>query len=61
MTTLEIPATPESIHEWIMYYQSQSQIDLGIDVSQATQVISLVSCEYSLENGRIIVQAIPLD
>lgn len=61
VTTLEIPATPESIHDWIMYYQSQSQIDLGIDVSQATQVISLVSCEYSLENGRIIVQAIPLD
>lgn len=61
VTTLEIPATQETIQEWIAYYKSQSQLDLGIDVSQATQVISLVSCEYSLENGRIIVQAIPLD
>jgi sortase B len=61
VTTLDIPSSPESIQAWLNYFQSQSSINLDVDISKATQVLSLVSCEYSLENGRIIVQAIPLD
>jgi sortase B len=61
VTTLDIPASPENIQAWLSYFKSQSSINLDVDISKATQVLSLVSCEYSLENGRIIVQAIPLD
>lgn len=60
VTTLDIPASPESIHELIQFYQSQSLYPIDVDVSQATQVLSLVSCNYDLEDGRIIVQAIPV-
>lgn len=60
VTTLDIPASIDSIQNLIQFYKSQSLYAIDVDVSQAVQVLSLVSCNYDLEDGRIIVQAIPI-
>ncbi len=61
ITGLDIPSDIKSIDELKNMYQSQSYVDTEVDISHATQVLSLVSCNYSIENGRIIVQAIPIN
>lgn len=57
ITTLEIPAKLETIQDLAMFYQSQSKFSVENNLENVHQILSLVSCNYTLEDGRIIVQA----
>lgn len=59
-TTLDIPSDPPQAHDLIAFYQSQSKYPIDVSIEHAKQVLSLVSCNYDVTDGRIIVQALRL-
>lgn len=55
---LEIPANFKPVDELIKYYTSESKYKTNTDTSKADHVLTFVSCNYDIENGRIIVHAV---
>lgn len=55
---LEIPANFKPVDELIDYYTSESRYVTNTDTSDADHVVSFVSCNYDIANGRIIVHAV---
>lgn len=55
---LEIPANFKAVDELIEYYTSESRYKTKTDTSTADHILSFVSCNYDIANGRIIVHAI---
>ncbi len=60
-TGLEIPANNRDVQSLISYYKSQSRYRINTDTSEADHVLTLVSCNYDVDNGRIIVHAVLVD
>ncbi len=60
-TTLDIPANGMNVRSLIDFYRSKSRYRIDTDTSQADHILSLVSCNYDIENGRIIVHAVLVD
>lgn len=57
-TSLDIPSQSSQAKDLIAFYQTQSSYPIDVSIEEATQVLSLVSCNYDVNDGRIIVQAI---
>jgi sortase B len=55
---LEIPANFKPVDELIDYYTSESRYDTKTDTSTADHILTFVSCNYDIANGRIIVHAV---
>lgn len=55
---LEIPANFKPVDELVEYYTSESRYTTGTDTSNADHILSFVSCNYDISNGRIIVHAV---
>jgi len=54
---MKVPANNDSMADMIKLYKGRSLYKIDIDMSNVTQILTLVSCDYSIENGRIIVHA----
>lgn len=59
-TTLDIPSDPQQVDELFAFYQSQSKFVLEVPDVEDKHILSLVSCNYDIEDGRIVVQALRL-
>jgi sortase B len=55
---LEIPANFKPVEQLVEYYTSESRYVTNTDTSQADHIVSFVSCNYDIANGRIIVHAV---
>ena len=60
-TGLEIPANNRDVQSLISFYKSQSRYRIDTDTSDADHILSLVSCNYDIDNGRIILHAVLVD
>lgn len=54
---MKVPANNESMSQMIRLYKGRSMYKIDVDMSDVTQILTLVSCDYSIENGRIIIHA----
>lgn len=57
-TTLNLPATQGDVQSRIAAYTKKSLYATGVDTSTATHIITLVTCTWVIENGRLFVHAI---
>jgi sortase B len=57
-TTLNLPATSEDLKTRIAAYTKKSLYATGVDTSEATHIITLVTCTWVIQNGRLFVHAI---
>lgn len=55
---LDIPGNNQDIQTLISLYKSQGRYRTDTNTSDAEQILTLVSCNYDIDNGRIIVHAI---
>lgn len=60
ITTLTLPYTGD-IKTLIAEYQKNALYKTGVDVSKATQVITLVTCTTVATNFRVLIHAIPIE
>lgn len=61
VTRLSIPANHRDVKELAEFYRKKSRYDTGVDISEIDHILTLASCNYDLDNGRIIVHAIRID
>jgi sortase B len=54
---MKVPANNESMSQMIRLYKGRSMYKIDVDMSDVTQILTLVSCDYTIENGRIIIHA----
>jgi hypothetical protein len=54
---MKVPANNESLSEMIKLYKGRSMYKIDVDMSDVTQILTLVSCDYSIDDGRIIIHA----
>lgn len=54
---MKVPANNESLTEMIKLYKGRSMYKIDVDMSDVTQILTLVSCDYSIDDGRIIIHA----
>ncbi len=54
---MTVPANKENLSDMVQLYRGRSLYRINTDLSDVTQILTLVSCDYSIENGRIIIHA----
>lgn len=57
-TSLNLPASASDLKSRISAYTKKSLYATGVDTSEATHIITLVTCTWVIENGRLFVHAI---
>lgn len=57
-TTLNLPALASDLSSRISTYTKKSLYATGVDTSQATHILTLVTCTWVIDNGRLFVHAI---
>jgi sortase B len=60
-TTIALPAIDADIQKRIADYKKKSLYATGVDTSKATRLITLVTCTWVVDNGRLLVHAIEVD
>ncbi len=55
---LDIPANNIKIDTLLTRFKNQSRYKTDTDTSEANHILTLVSCNYDIDNGRIIVHAV---
>ena len=60
-TTIALPATDKDVQTRIADYKKKSLYATGVDTSKATHLVTLVTCTWVVENGRLLVHAIEVD
>lgn len=60
-TVLDVPANNMNIEILAQTYLDQSIVKFNSSISNITQLLTLVSCEYTYEDGRIFVHASLVD
>jgi sortase B len=55
---LDIPGNDQSVESLISLYKGHGRYKTSTDTSDADHVLTLVSCNYDIDNGRIIVHAV---
>ena len=58
---MKVPANDESMAAMIKLYKGRSLYKVDIDMTDVTQILTLVSCDYSIDDGRIIIHAQLID
>lgn len=58
---MKVPANNESMSDMIKLYKGRSLYKIDVDMSDVTQILTLVSCDYSIDDGRIIIHARLID
>lgn len=53
--------TDESFAGYLDNIMERSAVDLGVDVSSADKIITLVTCSYDLDDGRYFVHAVEIE
>ncbi|MDP2814684.1 MAG: class B sortase [Erysipelotrichaceae bacterium] len=54
---MKVPANDQSMASMIKLYKGRSLYKIDIDMTDVTQILTLVSCDYSIDDGRIIIHA----
>lgn len=54
---MTVPANKENLADMVKLYKGRSIYKIDTDVSDVTQILTLVSCDYTIEDGRIIIHA----
>jgi sortase B len=57
-TTIALPASADSLQDRIADYTKKSLYATKVDTSQATHVLTLVTCTWVVSNGRLLVHAV---
>lgn len=57
VTTLDNPASITDVDKLYQSFKEKSLYEIAHASEDITQILSLVSCEYSYENGRILIHA----
>lgn len=58
---MKVPANDQSMASMIKLYKGRSLYKIDIDMTDVTQILTLVSCDYTIDDGRIIVHARLID
>jgi sortase B len=58
VVTMSLPKNDIPVQEKIDYYKSKALYATDVDTSKATQLLTLISCDDFVENGRIFIHAI---
>ena len=58
VTTLDFPTAKDHLVALYENYESRSMYKISTAPAQITQILTLVSCNYDINNGRIIVSAV---
>jgi len=60
-TSLDIPANDKDVLKMAMDFKKKSRYKIDEDISNITQILTLVSCNYDIDHGRIIIHAIKVN
>ncbi len=60
-TTIALPATDSDVQTRIADYKKKSLYATGVDTSKATHLVTLVTCTWVVDNGRLLVHAIEVN
>lgn len=54
---MTVPANKENLSDMVQLYRGRSLYRINTDLSNVSQILTLVSCDYTIDNGRIIIHA----
>ena len=60
-TTISLPINASEVKQRIADYTKKSLYATGVDTSNATKILTLVTCTFVVDNGRLLVHAIEVD
>lgn len=58
---MKVPANDQSMAAMIKLYKGRSMYKIDADMTDVKQILTLVSCDYTIDDGRIIIHARLID